>query len=92
MRQKTKDKGLSFERVRALFFCVLFLAKSSSKVKEVVSYNSFNSPLKSTHIYLFPWREKMIQKGLEKEEREKEITFPQKVFLSRINILSLFFP
>ena len=34
----------------------------------------------------------MIQKGLEKEVREKEITFPQKVFLSRINILSLFFP
>ena len=28
-----------------------------------------------------------MQKGLEKEEREKEITFPQKVFLSRINIL-----
>ena len=26
----------------------------------------------------------MTQKGLEKEEREKEITFPQKVFLSRI--------
>ena len=26
--------------------------------------------------YLFPLREKMIQKGLEKEEREKERTFP----------------
>ena len=26
----------------------------------------------------------MIQKGLEKEVREKEITFPQKVFISRI--------
>ena len=36
--------------------------------------------------YLFPTREKMIQKGLEKEVREKETTFPQKVFLSRINI------
>ena len=25
-----------------------------------------------------------VQKGLEKEEREKERTFPEKVFLSRI--------
>ena len=31
-----------------------------------------------------------MQKGLEKEEGEKEITFPQKVFLSRINILFSF--
>ena len=33
----------------------------------------------------------MIQKGLEKEVREKEITFPQKVFLSRIE-LSILLP
>ena len=62
------SKGFSFSHYK--YFSLYIPSLLTNRVKK--------------YPYLFPQREKMIQKGLEKEEREKEITFPQKVFLSRI--------